>query len=44
MLQAGDNVPEARIQRGPVEEIALAELAGDGPLLFVFYLFDWSST
>jgi hypothetical protein len=44
VLQIGDKVPEARVQRGPGEEIALAELTGGGPLLFVFYLFDWSST
>jgi peroxiredoxin len=44
VLQVGDQLPEARVQRTPGEEIALAALAGDGPVLFLFYLFDWSST
>jgi peroxiredoxin len=44
VLQVGDPVPEARVQRAPGDEIALGELARDGPVLFVFYLFDWSST
>jgi peroxiredoxin len=44
VLQVGDQLPEARLQRAPGEEIELAELAGDGPVLFLFYLFDWSST
>ena len=29
---------------GPRERISLRELAGDKPLLLVFYLFDWSAT
>jgi peroxiredoxin len=44
VLQVGDQVPEARVQRAPGEKIALAELVGEGPVFFVFYLFDWSST
>jgi peroxiredoxin len=44
VLQVGDRVPEARVQRSPGDESALGELTGDGPVLFVFYLFDWSST
>ena len=44
MLQVGDRVPEVHVQRAPGEEIALKELANDGPVLFLFYLFDWSST
>jgi peroxiredoxin len=44
VLQAGDRVPEVRVQRGPGEEVSVAELVREGPVLFVFYLFDWSST
>ena len=44
MLEVGDRLPDARVQRGPGDETTLAELAADGPLLLVFYLFDWSST
>ncbi|MHB8642051.1 MAG: hypothetical protein ACYDA3_04110 [Gaiellaceae bacterium] len=44
MLKAGDTLPDARVQRAPGENLALAELVADGPVLLVFYLFDWSST
>jgi peroxiredoxin len=44
VLQVGDRIPEARVQRAPGDETALAALAADGPVLFFFYLFDWSST
>jgi peroxiredoxin len=44
VLTAGDRVPAARVQRAPGEEIALDELVADGPVLLLFYLFDWSST
>jgi hypothetical protein len=33
-----------RVQRAPGEEVTVAELAHERPLLLVFYLFDWSST
>ena len=44
MLQIGKPVPPARVQRSPGEETTLAELHADGPILLLFYLFDWSST
>jgi peroxiredoxin len=44
MLSVGDPVPEARVQLAPGEETTIARLAADGPVLLVFYLFDWSST
>ncbi|MFL6018177.1 MAG: hypothetical protein ACJ74V_11635 [Gaiellaceae bacterium] len=44
MLQAGEQVPQVRVQRAPGEEAAIAELVAERPALFVFYLFDWSST
>jgi peroxiredoxin len=44
VLQVGDKVPAVRIQRAPGEEAMIAELVADRPALFVFYLFDWSST
>ena len=44
MLQAGDQVPDATVFRGPNEPMTLRELVEDGPKLLVFYLFDWSST
>ena len=44
MLEVGSQVPEARVQLAPGEETSIAKLVADGPVLLVFYLFDWSST
>jgi peroxiredoxin len=44
VLQAGDHVPEGSLQSAPGDTTTLEELAADGPILLVFYLFDWSST
>ncbi len=44
MLEVGDRLPQARVQRGPGDETTIAELAAGGPVLLFFYLFDWSST
>jgi len=44
VLQVGERVPAVRVQRAPGEEATIAELVAERPALFVFYLFDWSST
>jgi hypothetical protein len=44
MLAAGDRIPDASVWTGPNQRKQLSELLGDGRALFVFYLFDWSST
>jgi peroxiredoxin len=44
MLEAGATVPDATVFTSPFEHATLAELAADGPILLLFYLFDWSST
>jgi hypothetical protein len=44
VIDVGDQVPTAAVQRAPGDETTFAELAADGPILLVFYLFDWSST
>jgi hypothetical protein len=44
MLKAGDRIPEARVHLAPGEETTFERLLEDGPVLLVFYLFDWSST
>jgi peroxiredoxin len=44
MLDAGDRVPDATVFRNPGEAVALRELVAGGPILLLFYLFDWSST
>ena len=44
MLKVGETIPDATIQAAPGEEARLRGLAADGPVLLLFYLFDWSST
>ena len=44
MLQPDDRMPDATVWTAPRQPASLRALAGDGPLLLVFYLFDWSST
>jgi hypothetical protein len=44
MLQAGDRAPDARIWSSPSESRTIHELVADRRALFLFYLFDWSST
>jgi hypothetical protein len=44
MLGVGDRVPEARVWTAPNERSSVSELLAGGRALFVFYLFDWSST
>jgi hypothetical protein len=44
MLSVGDEVPDARVWTTPNEVATLTEIAAEGPMLLLFYLFDWSST
>lgn len=44
MLEPGDRIPDAIVQTAPGEQARIAELAANGPILLLFYLFDWSST
>ena len=45
MLGVGDSIPlDATVWLGPNERMALRDVVEDGPVLFLFYLFDWSST
>jgi hypothetical protein len=44
MLAIGDPLPDATVWLGPQEPISLREVVEHGPALFLFYLFDWSST
>jgi hypothetical protein len=44
MLGVGDRVPDASVWTAPNDRRTLTELLRDGRALFVFYLFDWSST
>jgi hypothetical protein len=44
MLGVGDRVTDTSVWTAPNERRQLSELLADGRALFVFYLFDWSST
>jgi peroxiredoxin len=44
MLELGEQIPDVTVQRAPGEEIRLLDLTAEGPVLYLFYLFDWSST
>jgi hypothetical protein len=44
MIEVGSRIPDARIWTTPQESATIAELVRDGPILLLFYLFDWSST
>jgi peroxiredoxin len=44
MLQPGDRIPDVHVWTTPNEHVSLVEIAAQGPILLLFYLFDWSST
>jgi hypothetical protein len=44
VLATGEQVPAARVATAPNEWTTIEELVGEGPMLLLFYLFDWSST
>lgn len=45
MLAVGDTAPlGATVWRPPAEATTLGELVADGPILLLFYLFDWTGT
>ena len=44
MLGNGDRIPEVRVWTTPNENATLHEIAAQGPMLLLFYLFDWSAT
>jgi peroxiredoxin len=44
MLGVGDRIPDARVWTLERERVPLQSLLSDGPILLLFYLFDFSST
>ena len=44
MLEIGDRIPAATVWSGPNRAEQLTGMVTEGSCLFVFYLFDWSST
>jgi hypothetical protein len=44
MIGAGEQIRDVHVWTGPSERRRISELVGDRRALFLFYLFDWSST
>ena len=44
MLEVGSRIPDALVWTTPQETATVAQLVSNGPILLLFYLFDWSST
>ena len=44
MIGVGERVPNAKVWTTPNESAGLREIAAEGPILLLFYLFDWSAT
>jgi hypothetical protein len=44
VLAVGQSVPDAAVWTAPRERSSIRDLAREGQALFLFYLFDWSST
>ncbi|MHB8471131.1 MAG: hypothetical protein ACYDCH_15465 [Gaiellaceae bacterium] len=44
MLAVGDTIPASVVWTTPQEQATLHEIVADGPILLLFYLFDWSQT
>jgi hypothetical protein len=44
VIEVGKRLPPADVWTAPRERTDIHGLLADGPALFLFYLFDWSST
>ena len=44
MLDVGDQLPDVTVHDLERQEVRLRALVDDGPILLLFYLFDWSAT
>ena len=44
MVGVGERIPDASVWIGPRETVSLGMLPAEGPILLLFYLFDWSAT
>jgi hypothetical protein len=44
VLGVGDHIPEGEVFVAPRESARLHDLVADGPALFLFFLYAWSST
>ena len=45
MLSVGEDAPlDATVWRPPADAVTIGDLLADGPILLLFYLFDWTGT
>jgi peroxiredoxin len=44
VLASGEQIPDVHVWLAPRESISLRDLVDEGPVLILFYLFDWSGT
>ena len=44
MIGVGDPLPDVTVLDLERQPVRLRELVADGPILLLFYLFDWSAT
>jgi hypothetical protein len=44
VIEPGDRMPDATVWTAPRHTATMHELLVEGPLLVLFYLFDWSAT
>jgi hypothetical protein len=44
VLDVGNPIPGAQVWLAPREGLSLRDLVEEGPILLLFYLFDWSGT
>jgi hypothetical protein len=44
VLAVGDRIPDGQIWLAPRQPALLGDLIEDGPTLFLFFFFAWSST
>jgi peroxiredoxin len=44
VLQVGDQIPDVRVWLAPREPVSLRDLVSEGPIVLLWYLFDWSGT
>jgi peroxiredoxin len=44
VIATGEPLPDVSAWRAPNEPVRLRDLSGPAGALFLFYLFDWSST
>jgi peroxiredoxin len=44
VLAVGDRIPDVQVWLAPREGVSFHDLVSEGPVLVLFYLFDWSGT